>query len=335
MAKDYSKILVTGGAGFIGSHLVDRLLNEGFEVTVIDNLDTGRLEKIAHHQGRKDFHFIKGDIRDSKLLIETMKDIDVVFHEAALASVTLSVQNPILTNDINVTGTLNLLKLSSDVGIKRFIYASSAAVYGDTASPQKREDMTPNPTSPYGVSKLAAENYVKLFYKVYGLETVSLRCFNVYGPRQRFDIQCAYGGAITIFLNRLLSNMSPIIFGDGEQTRDFVYIQDVIEANMLALNTKNAAGEAFNIATGTNVSINQVAELLKETLNKKDIKNIYANPRPTDIRHGYADTSKAKKILGYTPKYSLKEGLTELVNWYIEKTCTEDSKSSQNLSSIS
>ena len=309
-------MLVTGGAGFIGSHLVDRLLNEGFEVTVIDNLDTGRLENIAHHQDREEFHFIKGDIRDFDLVKETMKDIDAVFHEAALASVTLSVENPILTNDINVTGTLNLLKASSDLHVKRFIYASSAAIYGDTQPPQKTEDMTPNPTSPYGVSKLAAENYVKLFHKVYGLDTVSLRYFNVYGPRQRFDIQSAYGGAITIFTNRLLKNMPPIIYGDGEQTRDFVYIQDVVEANMLALNTKNAAGEAFNIGTGTNVSVNQVANTLNEIMNRKNLKTIHADPRPTDIRHGYADITKAKKILGFHPKISLKEGLTKLVKWY-------------------
>jgi len=316
MAREYSRILVTGGAGFIGSHLVDRLLNEDFEVTVIDNLDTGRLENITRHKDREDFHFIKGDIRDFNLVKETIKDIDAVFHEAALASVTLSVENPILTNDINVAGTLNLLKASSDLGVKRLIYASSAAVYGDTYSPQKREDMTTNPTSPYGVSKLAAENYVKLFHKVYGLETVSLRCFNVYGPRQRFDIQCAYGGAITIFANRLLRNMPPIIYGDGEQTRDFVYIQDVVEANMLALNTKNAAGEVFNIATGTNVSVNQVANVLKEIMNKKNLKSIHADPRPTDIRHGYAEITKAEKILGFHPKVSLKKGLVKLVDWY-------------------
>ena len=245
-----------------------------------------------------------------------MKDVDVVFHEAALASVTLSVENPIETNEVNVTGTLNLLKASTDQNVKRFIYASSAAVYGDTPSPKKTEDMTPHPTSPYGASKLAAENYVKLFHKVYGLETVSLRYFNVYGPRQRFDIQCAYGGAITIFLNRLLRNMPPIIYGDGEQTRDFVYFKDVIEANMLALNSQNAAGEAFNIGTGTPTSINQIAEALKDILNKKHLENIYADPRPTDIKHGYADISKANKTLGYNPKFSIKEGLTELVNWY-------------------
>ncbi|MDH5266440.1 MAG: SDR family oxidoreductase [Candidatus Bathyarchaeota archaeon] len=320
MTHKRQRILVTGGAGFIGSHLVDRLLNEGFEVSVIDNLDTGRLENIVHHQGREEFHFVKGDIRDFNLVKETIKDVDVVFHEAALASVTLSVENPILTNDINVTGTLTLLKASSDLHIKRFIYASSAAVYGDTPSPQKRENMNLNPTSPYGVSKLAAENYVKIFHKLYGLETVSLRYFNVYGPRQRFDIQCAYGGAITIFTNRLLKNMPPIIYGDGEQTRDFVYIQDVVEANMLALNSKKAAGEVFNIGTGTNISVNQVVEILKEIMNKKNLKNVHADPRPTDIRHGYADISKAKKILGYDPKFSIEEGLTKLVKWYVKNS---------------
>jgi dTDP-glucose 4,6-dehydratase len=320
MICNYRKILVTGGAGFIGSHIVDRLLNECFEVTVIDNLDTGRLENFANHQSREEFHFIKGDIRDFNLIKELMKDVDVVFHEAALASVTLSLENPILTNDINVSGTLNLLKVSSDLHVKRFIYASSAAVYGDTPSPQKREDMTPNPTSPYGVSKLAAENYVKLFHKLYGLETVSLRYFNVYGPRQRFDIQSAYGGAITIFTNRLLKNMPPIIYGDGEQTRDFVYIQDVVEANMLALNNKNAAGEVFNIGTGKNTSVNQIAEILKDKMSKKYLKNVHADSRPTDIRHGYADINKAKKFLGYNPKFSIKEGLTELVNWYVKNS---------------
>jgi len=324
MTHKDQRILVTGGAGFIGSHIVDRLLNEGFEVTVIDNLATGHLKNIAHHQDNKKLHFIKVDIRDFTLVKETMKDVDMVFHEAALASVTLSVENPILTNDINVTGTLNLLKASSDLHVKRFIYASSAAVYGDTPSPQKREDMTPNPTSPYGVSKIAAENYVKLFHKVYGLETVSLRYFNVYGPRQRFDIQSAYGGAITIFTNRLLKNMPPIIYGDGEQKRDFVYIQDVIEANMLALNSKKAVGEVFNIGTGTNATVNQVANTLQEILNIKNLKPIHTSPRPTDIRHGYADISKAKKILGYNPKFFIKEGLTELVNWYTENKHSHD-----------
>lgn len=316
MVGNYYNVLITGGAGFIGSHLVDRLLNDGFEVTVVDNLDTGRLENLAQQQGRKEFHFIKGDIRDSDLINEMMRDVDVVFHEAALASVTLSVENPIVTNHINVAGTLNVLKASLDFNVKRFIYASSAAVYGVSSSPKKKEDMILNPTSPYGVSKLAAENYVKIFHEIYGLETVSLRYFNVYGPRQSFNIQSAYGGVVTLFTNRLLRNMPLTIYGDGEQTRDFVYIQDVVEANMLTLNSKNAVGEAFNIGTGTRVSVNHVAEILKEITNRKKLKNIYADPRPNDIKHGYADISKAKRILGYNPEFPIKKGLTELVKWY-------------------
>jgi nucleoside-diphosphate-sugar epimerase len=309
-------MLITGGAGFIGSHLVDRLLREGFEVYVIDNLNTGRLENITHHQNKKNFHFVKGDIRDRQIVKQTMSDVDVVFHEAALTSVPLSVQDPILTNDVNVSGTLALLKLSSDLDVKRFIYASSAAVYGDNASEKKREDMTPTPTSPYGVSKLAAENYIKLFNTVYGLETVSLRYFNVYGPRQRFDIHCTYGGAITLFINRLLNDMPPLIYGDGEQTRDFIYIEDVVEANMLALNARNAVGEVFNVATGMNASIKTVANTLKKIMNREHIENVYTDARQGDIRHSTAEIDKAKKLLGFHPKIRLEEGLAKLVDWF-------------------
>jgi len=319
MTHKCERILVTGGAGFIGSHIVDRLLDEGFDVTVIDNLSTGRVENIEHHKNKKNFRFIKGDIRDLELVKKALKGIDAVFHEAALASVTLSVEKPVLSNDVNVGGTVKLLKAAVENGVKRFIFASSAAIYGDTKSPVKKESATPNPTSPYGVSKLAAESYVRVFYKAYGLETVSLRYFNVYGPRQSFDIQCAYGGAIIIFTNRLLKNMSPIIYGDGLQTRDFVNVKDVVEANMLALNNKNAAGDFFNIGVGKGISIKHVAEVLKDLLNKNDIKIIHADSRPTDIRHGYADISKAKKELGYSPKIPIEEGLTELVRWYTKK----------------
>lgn len=317
--SEYSRVLVTGGAGFIGSHLVDRLLNEGFEVTVIDNLDTGRLENLAQHQDRESFHFVRGDIRDLNILREAMKDKDAVFHEAALSSVTRSVENPILTNDVNVSGTLNLLKTSLDHHVKRFIFASSSAIYGETASPQKREDVTSTPTSPYGVSKLAAEDYVTVFNKVYGLDTISLRYFNVYGPRQSLDIKNSYGSVIAIFTDRLLRGLPPIIEGDGEQTRDFVYVEDVVQANMLALRSKEAAGQVFNIGTGTTVSVNQVAATLREILGKENLKNTYADPRPGDIRHGYADISKAQRSLGYNPKVSFKEGLSKFVNWYRKK----------------
>jgi nucleoside-diphosphate-sugar epimerase len=320
----FPKILVTGGAGFIGSHIVDKLLSYDFEVTIIDNLSSGNLENINNYKEKPNLKFIKGDIRDLNLVKEITKDKDAVFHEAALASVTLSVENPILTNDINVSGTLNLLKASVDHRVKRFIFASSAAIYGETPSPQKREDLTSTPTNPYGVSKLAAENYVKVFHKVYGLETVSLRYFNVYGPRQRFDIQSAYGGVITIFTNRLLRNLPPIIYGDGEQTRDFVYVEDVVQANMLALKSKNCVGEVFNVGTGTTVSVNQVANTLKEILKRNDLRNIYADPQPADVRHGYADISKAKKILGYDPKFSFNEGISKLVNWYSKKSIPDE-----------
>jgi len=320
LVHKYSKVLVTGGAGFIGSHIVDRLLTEGYEVTVIDNLDTGHRENIAQHQNRENFHFVKGDIRNFNLAKETIKNVDAVFHEAALASVSRSVENPILTNDINVSGTLNLLKASLDLQVKRFIFTSSAAVYGETPSPKNREDMATSPTSPYGVSKLAAENYVKVFNKVYGLETVSLRTFNAYGPRQSFDPQNAYGSVITIFTNRLLKNLPPIIFGDGEQTRDFVYVEDVVQANMLALKSQKCVGEVLNIGSGISVSVNQVANTLKEIMDKKDVKSIYTDPKPADLWHSYADISKAKKILGYNPQVLLKEGLIKLVNWYSKKT---------------
>jgi nucleoside-diphosphate-sugar epimerase len=313
------KILVTGGAGFIGSHIVDRLIEDDFDVTVIDDLHTGSLANTSYHRGKKNFHFAEGDIRDINLVTKTLKDIDVVFHEAALASVTLSVKDPITTNQINVEGTLNLLKASCDLNVKHFIFASSAAVYGTTKSPQKKEDDSLNPTSPYGVSKLAAENYVRVFQRLYGLKTVCLRYFNVYGPRQRVDVHGSYGGVISIFINRILNDMSPIMHGDGEQTRDFVYINDVVEANMLAMNSENGAGEAFNIGTGKNISIKQVAEILKHIMNKENLEDIHTEPRTTDIKHGYADISKAKRILGYEPQFSIEEGLTELVNWYTKK----------------
>jgi UDP-glucose 4-epimerase len=318
LGKRYSKALVTGGAGFIGSHLVDRLLKEGFDVTVLDNLSSGNMQNFPSNCAEGNFRFVKGDIRDLSLIREITKDVDVVFHDAAFVSVTLSVQNPLLANDVNVSGTLNLLKASLDSGVKRFVFASSAAVYGEASSPLKSEGLIPDPLSPYGVSKLAGENYVRSFNKVYGFETVSLRYFNVYGPRQSFDINCAYGGVITIFLNRLLRNMSPIVFGDGEQSRDFVYVGDVVESNILALGCKNATGESFNIGSGKGVTVNRVGQILKRLLKRENIENVYVDPRPGDPQHGYADITKARRILGYFPKSSLKGGLAELVRWYTE-----------------
>jgi dTDP-glucose 4,6-dehydratase len=319
MAKRFSRILVTGGAGFIGSHIVDRLLSEDFEVTAYDDMSFGRPENLSQNKCRKEFHFVRGDIRDCKLLRNTLKNVDAVFHEAALVSVARSIKEPLLTNDLNIVGTLNVLKAASDQGVKRFVFASSAAVYGNTPSKKISEDVAPNPVSPYGVSKVTGELYAKYFYKVHGLETVSLRCFNAYGPRQTLDSQSPYSGVITIFLNKLLSGVSPTIFGDGEQTRDFVYVEDVVQANMLALNSKNAAGEIFNVGNGVSVSVNEVAETLNNILKKKHLKTVHVSPRRGDIRHSCADITKAKETLGYKPNFSFEEGIRKLVEWYSEE----------------
>lgn len=312
----FQKVLVTGGLGFIGSHIVNRLLYEGFEVTVLDDLSTGKIESIAQNQPHKELEIVKGDIRDLNLVKKTMKGADAVFHEAALASVALSVQNPILVNDVNVSGTLNILKTAADLCVKRLIFASSGAVYGKTESPEKKEDDVLSPGSPYGVSKLAGEKYARSFFELYGLETVSLRYFNVYGPRQSHNLQAQYGGVITIFLNRLLKNMSPIIYGDGEQTRDFVCVEDIVQANLLAMESKNAIGESFNVGSGMRTSVNRVAQILKDALGKRDTKNVYLDPRPGDLKHGYADISKAKRMLNYAPSVSFEEGIADLVDWY-------------------
>jgi len=309
----FKKALVTGGAGFIGSHLVDRLLSEGFEVVVLDNLSNGSLENIAHHMGRRDFHFVRGDIRNRQLVKRLVKDVDVIFHEAAFVSVPRSVEEPVLANEVNVAGTLNLLEACLNSDVKRFIYASSSAVYGESEVLPKHEGLTPQPISPYAVSKLAAEHYVKVFYEVYGLKTVSLRYFNVYGPRQRYG---PYSGVITIFINRLLRGEPPIIFGDGEQTRDFTNIKDVVEANMLALKSPGAVGEVFNVATGVATTINQLARMLQEITGRQELKPIHTKPRPGDIKHSYADIGKARKILGYQPQVPLRDGLAELVEWF-------------------
>ena len=311
MKTKFLKILVTGGAGFIGSHLVDKLLAYGFEVTVIDNLSKGRLENIYHHQDNEHFQLVKGDIQDFDLIKKIMKDQDVVFHEAAITSVSYSVKHPLITNEINVKGTLNLLKSCLNSDTKRLIFSSSASVYGKNDIPLKREDMHLNPISPYAVSKVCAETYIKLFYELYGLETICLRYFNVYGPRAR---KCQ--GVISLFINQLLQNQRPIIYGNGEQTRDFVNVQDIADANILALSSKNAVGKTLNIGTGVATSLNHLVNLLLEIMNKKHIKLIYSNPRPGDVKHGYADIKKARELLGFNPKISIKEGIIQLVEWY-------------------
>ena len=313
MQLDFSEILVTGGAGFIGSHIVDRLLDEELKVRVLDNLSTGEKKNLAQHKNKKSFQFIEGDIRNFDQVKKAVEGVDAVIHEAALVSVTRSGEDPILSNEINVTGTVNLLKACVDAHVKRFVLASSCAVYGDTETLPNNENLTPKPLSPYAVDKLAAENYAKVFHEVHGLETVSLRYFNVYGPRQKYG---SYSGVISIFINRLLKNEPPIICGDGKQTRDFINVKDVVKANMLALSKQKAAGEVFNISTGEATTLNKLAETIQKIMDKTDLKPVHAEPRPGDIKHSYGDINKAKRNLEYTPKVQFEEGLNELVEWY-------------------
>lgn len=310
------RALVTGAAGFIGSHIVDRLLREGSEVVAVDNLSTGKIENVANNEGRRGFKFLKGDIRNIEFDQKIVRDVDTVFHEAALVSVTRSVEDPVSTNETNVSGTLRLLWACANSGVRRFIYASSSSVYGETETLPKTEGIPPEPISPYAVSKLAAENYCNVFHRIHGLETVSLRYFNVYGPRQAYG---PYSGVITIFINRLLEGKPPIIYGDGEQTRDFTNIQDVVQANILAAETNSGIGEVFNIATGSPTTINKLCSMLLKITGRTDLKPEYTGPRPGDIKHSYADATKAREMLGYRSKVTLQEGLVELTQWFDER----------------
>lgn len=308
--------LVTGGAGFIGSHLVEELVRQGQRVRVIDNLSTGKKENIEPFISR--IEFIEGDIRDLQLVREAMQGVDYVLHQAAVPSVPRSVRDPLTTNAANVDGTLNILIAARDAGVKRVVYASSSSVYGDTPTLPKREDMRPEPRSPYAVSKLAGEFYCRVFYHVYGLETVVLRYFNVFGPRQ--DPKSQYAAVIPRFITALLCGEPPTIFGDGEQSRDFTYVENVVEANLLAAKVPNIAGEVFNIACGERITINELAQLLTEIIGVNPrLKPKYAPSRPGDVRHSLADISKSRGLLGYEVKVSTREGLEQTVAWYASK----------------
>lgn len=302
-----SKVVVTGGCGFIGSNLVEELIKLGFEVVVLDNLTTGKIENI---KGLK-CKVVIADIRDLKALRDIFVDTECVFHQAALPSVARSIKDPVLTNDVNITGTLNVLIASRDCEVEKVIYASSSSVYGDTPTLPKREDMKPNPKSPYAVSKLAGEYYCRVFSEVYGLKTVCLRYFNVYGPKQ--DPYSEYSAVVPRFICRIIKGKPPIIFGDGNQTRDFTFVEDVVKANILAMK-KNVEG-IFNIATGKRVSIKNLAEMIMEIVGAK-LKPIYDKPRPGDIRHSLADISLTMKKLGYKPEYDLRKGLEVTIRWF-------------------
>ncbi|MFX1375573.1 MAG: SDR family oxidoreductase [Promethearchaeota archaeon] len=308
-------ILVTGAAGFIGSNLSCDLVKLGANVTGIDNLFNGRLENLDEILENKSFKFIKGDIRDFNFLLEIFKDIDIIYHEAAFTSVPQSVLMPESCNSVNINGTLNILNAARKRDIKKIIYASSSSVYGNTPTLPIKENMPRIPISPYGVSKLASEAYMQAFHHVYGLKTISLRYFNVFGPRQK---DSPYSGVIAIWLGRILNNKELIIFGNGEQSRDFTYVKDVIQANLLATEN-NISGEIINIGAGSPIKLTDLAKLMLKLTNKENLKVIYTDPRPGDILHSYADISKSKTLLNFKPKFTQAEGLKEYFSWFSKR----------------
>jgi len=306
--------LVTGGAGFIGSHLAEELVRRGFQVRILDNFSTGKKENLAAF--RNAVELIEGDIRDLETCRTAVSGTDYVFHEAALASVPLSVEDPFLTDDINVGGTLNMLWAGKEAGIKKLVFASSTSVYGDNPELPKREDMSGVPLSPYALSKWIGEKYCQSFSLIYGIPTVGLRYFNVYGPRQ--DPKSQYAAAVPIFITRMLAGQRPVIYGDGEQTRDFVFVRDVVEANILAAGREGVSGQVFNIASGENFSVNALARMIGDVA-ETPIPPEYAPERPGDIRHSSADIRKAEAGLGYKPGYGFRRGLELTLAWYRKK----------------
>lgn len=301
-------VIVTGGMGFIGSHLTERLLEDN-EVTVIDNESTGKIENIKHLLDHKNLTVIKGSIVDLDLT-EIFKEKDYVFHLAAIPSVPRSVKDPFSSNNSNVTGTLNVLIAAKEAGIKKVVFSSSSSVYGDTPTLPKREDMPINPMSPYAITKATGEMYCKVFEDLYGLPTVSLRYFNVFGPRQ--DPNSQYAAVIPKFITAILNDESPVIYGDGEQSRDFTFVKHVVDANILSCESSETG--VFNIACGRRVKINELVNYINRIL-EKNINSVNADPRPGDIKHSLADISKARSF-GYDPKSNFKEELAEVVKWF-------------------
>ena len=305
------KFLVTGGAGFIGSNICKKLISQGCFVRVIDNLLTGKKSNLAGIIDK--IEFIEADMGDEKVAHPAMKDIDVVLHQGALPSVPRSVDDPAATHKHCVNATFTLLLAARDAGIKRFVYASSSSAYGDTPTLPKVETMRPQPLSPYAVGKLVGEHYCSVFSKVFGLETISLRYFNVFGPHQ--DPTSQYAAAIPAFVTAILKDEPPTVFGDGEQSRDFTYVDNVVEANLLAARAGRTSGKVVNIACGQAITVNETINVINELLDK-NIKPVYTDPRPGDVKHSLADISLAQKLIGFKPTVSFKKGLQKAIHWY-------------------
>ena len=308
-----AKYLVTGGAGFIGCNLVRYILERGHDVVVVDNFSTGKRQNVADFIDKVEF--IEGDIRDRAVMDRAVKGVTAIFHEAALGSVPRSVEDPQTSHDVNVNGTLTVLESARAAGVKRIIFAASSSAYGDQEESPKHEGMPPRPISPYAASKVACEGYMRAYAACYGLETLSLRYFNVFGAYQ--DPEGPYAAVIPAFISRILRGQRPIVFGDGEQSRDFCYIDNVCKANWLAANapSERCDGTVLNIACNASTTLNEILALLRELLNT-NIEAEYTDPRPGDVKHSLADVSLAKKVIGYEPEVFFAEGLRKAIDWY-------------------
>jgi nucleoside-diphosphate-sugar epimerase len=306
---------VTGGAGFIGSHLAEALVERGDTVRVLDNLTTGKRENLASVMPR--IEFMEGDIRDLGVCTRAVAGVEGVFHQAALASVGRSVEEPLLTNAINITGTLNMLIAAKDAGVKSFVLASSSAVYGDDPRLPKVEGREGKPLSPYAISKLVGEKYCEVFHGLFGMKAVSLRYFNVFGPRQ--DPTSQYSAVIPLFITKILRGERPVIFGDGEQSRDFIFVENVVRANFAAAESASAAGEALNVACGIGTTVNGLLAAINEVLGT-EVQPIYADPRAGDIMHSTADITKARRFMNFAPGLSFMDGLKTTIEWYKKRS---------------
>ena len=304
-----SSFLVTGGGGFIGSHLTEELVRRGHKVRVADSFITGKRRNLEHIPG---VELLEGDLADMDVATRAVAGIEYVLHQAAIPSVPRSVKDPITSNRANIDASLNVLVAARDAGVKRVVYAGSSSAYGDTPTLPKREDMPTNPLSPYALQKLVAEQYCRLFTRLYGLETVTIRYFNVFGPRQ--DPGSPYSGVISLFSTALLEKRSPVIYGDGEQTRDFTYVANVVDGVLRACEAPKASGEVINVACGTRISLNKLLETMNRIVGT-DIKAVYKEPRAGDVRDSQADITKAKTILGYAPLMDLEAGLRHTIAW--------------------